>query len=94
MGSLNTFCPIDFVYSMDGVAVRSSAIGAPQVLFSPSFRDTRAPTPLQAAMLSYGSSLVDLTQCAPVLKRNPFHVFRAAWTWPIRPQLPVLLQLP
>lgn len=68
MNNINVQSLNQFAYAIDGVAIDSSAIGTPQSLFSSLVSQT---APLANATAIYGESLLSVTQCAPVMEKNP-----------------------
>jgi hypothetical protein len=67
-GDINTINPDAFAYADSGVAVHSSAIGAPFSVYAP--ENNTAPE-FNALLREYGSSVVNTTQCVPVMVKNP-----------------------
>jgi hypothetical protein len=70
LGSINTINPEDFAYARNGVAVKNSAIGAPEILY------TDPPTLVEPLEMPYGhlidkSSLRSLSHCLPIMAYNP-----------------------
>lgn len=60
---INTRNPDDYVYVDSGVAVQKTAIGAPAAVYK--------SLVLQNLYTDYGLSLVNTTQCVPVMQSNP-----------------------
>lgn len=68
IGNINIQNPDVYAYSDVGVAVHSSAIGAPASVYAsiPGMAQTFADL-----MGTFGTNLVNLTQCVPVMTKNP-----------------------
>lgn len=60
---INTESPDDYVYADSGIAVRGTAIGASSAIFKGLI--------FQDLSQHYGVSLVNTTQCVPVMQSNP-----------------------
>jgi hypothetical protein len=67
-GDINTINPDAFAYADSGVAVHSSAIGAPFSVYAPN--NNTAPE-FNVLLREYGSSVVNTSQCVPVMAKNP-----------------------
>jgi len=68
MGTINLQDPSAYAYADQGVAVHSSGIGAPVAVYG-----SAAYMPQNFAQLeaTYGSNLINTTQCVPVMIKNP-----------------------
>jgi hypothetical protein len=72
MANINTKTTRLYSYADVGIAVESSAIGAPTSIYSQETgTETDKMTGLQTLLTSYGSSLVNTTHCVPVMVLNP-----------------------
>src|ERR1700685_3411252 len=67
-GNINPASPQKFAYADMGVAVHPSAIAAPSSIYSSQPNGSRA---LEILLQSYGTSLLNTTQCVPVMQKNP-----------------------
>jgi len=70
LGAINTINPDDFAYARNGVAVASTAIGAPEILY------TDIPLLIKPIRMPYGynaaeSSLRSVSHCLPIMAFNP-----------------------
>ena len=67
-GNINPVSPQKFAYSDMGVAVTSSAIAAPVSICSSQPNGSPA---LEVLLQSYGTLLLNTTQCVPLMHKNP-----------------------
>lgn len=72
-GNISAVCPDVFEYADMGVTVHSSAIGAPITIYSPVQSDNLE---LNSLLELYGSSVINTTQCVPVMQKNPISCHR------------------
>jgi hypothetical protein len=68
MNNINILNPEAFAYGDLGVAIDRSAIGAPHTLYSP---DPTISPSVSLALEQHGESLLEMTQCVPVMHSNP-----------------------
>lgn len=71
MGNITINNPLVFAYADKGVAVHSTAIGAPLSIYSSEGSSLGLDEGLQALIQRYGSNVVNTTQCVPVMVQNP-----------------------
>ena len=81
MGNININDPSIFAYADKGVAVHSTAVGVPLSVYSPA--DSGLDDGLGPLVQFYGSSIVNTTQCAPVMITNPISCHKGGSIVPI-----------
>ena len=81
MGNINVNDPSIFAYADKGVAIHSSAVGAPLSIYSP--EGAAVDQGLHALVDQYGSSIVNTTKCVPVMVKNPISCHRGGSIVPV-----------
>ncbi|KAF1954320.1 hypothetical protein CC80DRAFT_567501 [Byssothecium circinans] len=67
---INTVDPAKFAYARNGVAVKNSAIGVPEIFYT-NFPKVREPLERPKGNFIIQSNLRTVTHCLPVMARNP-----------------------